>query len=265
MQGIVFDIKRFAIHDGPGIRTTIFLKGCPLKCYWCHNPESISPEIFTYEKKVVLDGKTFTQAESVGKYYTVDELMKQILRDRSFMEESQGGVTFSGGEPTMQAGFLEEMLRECNKEGIHTCLDTCGYTSQLVFQKLLPLTQLVLFDLKHIDNEKHAQGTGLPNKQILENLNYILSQGKKVRIRIPVIPGYNFYVEDITVIARALTSFTGNIEQIDLLPFHSIASNKYKRFGFSNRMNGVASLHKHELNELKAIFEQAGMTVKIGG
>jgi pyruvate formate lyase activating enzyme len=265
MQGIVFDIKRFAVHDGPGIRTTVFLKGCPLKCLWCHNPESIDLKPVHSIKKVRIDGKLFDQNEKVGISTSIDELMDILIKDRLFMEESDGGVTISGGEPTMQPEFLSKLLKSCKEEGLHTALDTCGYASRNTFLEILPYVDLFLFDLKHPNSEKHREVTGQPNDLILENLALLLEYRKNIRIRIPMIPGINFNETDITLMISLLNSFKGKLNQVDLLPYHITAKHKYKRFGIHNLMDGIPGLKKEDLLKTAALFEKEGFQVKIGG
>lgn len=265
MQGIVFDIKRFAVHDGPGIRTTVFFKGCPLNCLWCHNPESINSQPVRSVRKIRLDNLTFDQPEQVGIPVTAESVMNSVRKDRMFMEESNGGVTFSGGEPTMQPSFLKQLLVSCKEEGIHTTVDTCGYTSRQTLEEILPYTDLFLFDLKHVDDVKHTEATGKSNLTILDNLQFLLVKRKKVQVRIPVIPGFNFSEEEMLMIIHFLKSLKGKPHRVDLLPFHAIARNKYKRFGITNKMDGVNGLSKDELKEIKKMFETEGFEVKIGG
>jgi pyruvate formate lyase activating enzyme len=266
MQGIVFDIKRFAVHDGPGIRTTVFFKGCPLNCLWCHNPEGIDPEPICAAKKVKLDGQEFDHVETAGQIMDSKDIIKQLVRDRLFMEDSGGGVTFSGGEPTFQSEFLLSLLQECKKESIHTAVDTSGFASQNIYNDILPFTDIFLFDVKHANPQKYLEGTGVSLKPVIENLTFILSKGKRVRIRIPVIPGFNFNENDMIDILLLIKSLPGNVEQIDLLPYHTIARNKYKRFGLENRMpENVKGLKKEDLQPFVTLFEQGGFRVKIGG
>ena len=265
MQGVVFDIKRFAVHDGPGIRMTVFLKGCPLKCFWCHNPEGLEKTPTESVKKITLDGKQFDHSEMAGLSMSVNDVIDVIKKDRMFMEESNGGVTFSGGEPTMQPEFLLGLLKACREEDIHTAVDTCGLASPTIFLQILPYVNLFLFDLKHHDPEIHRKGTGHSNKTILENLTLLLQHGKKIRIRIPVVPGFNFNGKDLRVMTDLLKSTNGRFDQIDLLPYHSIAKNKYKRFGFINPMEGIASLKKEDLLITAELYEKEGFKVKIGG
>lgn len=265
MQGMVFDIMRFAVYDGPGIRTTVFFKGCSQNCYWCHNPESIEMQPFSFVKKVVIDGKIHNHNETIGKLYTVEEIIDILSRDRIFMEESGGGVTFSGGEPTMQPVFLISLLEACQKEGLHTAVDTNGLASKEVMQKIMPLTDLFLFDVKHLDPKKHKAGTGTSNELILDNLKFLLKNNSKLRIRIPVIPGFNFNAGDMRAILVLIDSLPGTVKQVDLLPYHTIARNKYKRFGIKNKDSGVSALKIEDLDEVKQIFVKGGYDVTIGG
>ncbi|HPL06444.1 MAG TPA: radical SAM protein, partial [Bacteroidales bacterium] len=167
MQGLVFDIKRFAVHDGPGIRTTLFLKGCPLNCAWCHNPEGTSPEPQTVAKSISVDGQVFQEEEKVGLNMSVEQVMQELLKEKVFMDCSEGGVTFSGGEPLMQPAFLKSLLVACKKEGMHTAVDTSGYAKLSVIQDIAPYTDLFLYDLKLMDDKAHRHFTTVSNKLIL--------------------------------------------------------------------------------------------------
>ncbi len=188
MKGLIFDIKRYAIHDGPGIRVTFFMKGCPLECWWCHNPESISPLPQTVQRTDKIGNRQFQVTEQIGKEYSVGELLDIVNRDLVFIEESGGGVTFSGGEPLMQSEFLSEALGLFRQSGIHTAVDTSGQADRRIIDRIIGDTDLFLFDIKHLDPDKHLKYTGVRNGLILDNLTYILSRGKKVNIRIPIIP-----------------------------------------------------------------------------
>ena len=265
MNGIIFDIKRFAVHDGPGIRTTVFMKGCPLSCQWCHNPESISQEICTVAKSVRLGTKIFTENEFVGREMTVEEVMCVLRKEQIFMEESDGGVTFSGGEPLMQPVFLTEMLSACHAEGMHTTVDTCGYAKWEVLKKVARYTDLFLYDLKVMDTDLHIENTGVSNKLILENLSGLLKAGKKVRIRIPMIPGVSFTENNINETILYLKGLNSPVEGVDLLPYHNTASHKYIRFGIENPLKEIKSVNKDELLHVKQQFEEAGFVIKIGG
>jgi len=210
-SGIIFDIKRFAVHDGPGIRTTVFFKGCLAHCWWCHNPESQSTEIQSVKKSSKLDAMIFEENESVGRKISADELLAEITKDSVYFDESGGGVTFSGGEPLMQPEFLETILKLCKHENINTTLDTTGYCSPEIMQSIHKYIDLFLYDLKIIDDKLHQKYTGLSNIQILENLKFLQSKKKDIIIRMPVIPGVTNTEKNINQILEFLSSkFVGN-------------------------------------------------------
>ena len=264
MEGIIFDIKHYAIHDGPGIRQTVFLKGCPLGCWWCHNPESRSKEPFTYLKKEKIDDKTIEFPQTVGYKISVSELLREIENDVMFFEESNGGVTFSGGEPFMQFDFLMSLLKKCKSHDIHTCVDTTGFVKEEKILKVSGFTDLFLFDLKLMDNELHKKYTGVPNDIILSNLKKLDSIGSDIWIRYPMIPGIN---DDESNIFRML-DFLSKLKkkpQINILPYHKIGSSKYKRFGIPYKMNGIREPEEQEVENVKILFENAGYKVVIGG
>jgi pyruvate formate lyase activating enzyme len=264
MKGIIFSFKRFSVHDGPGIRQTVFFKGCPLTCRWCHNPESQDIKSEKALRKNILDGIAYEQEETIGKLMTVPEIMDEIAKDSIFYDESGGGVTFSGGEPLMQHHFLDELLTACKSAGIHTAVDTTGYASKKVFQKIADKANMFLYDLKHLDDEAHKKYTGVSNKPILENLKYLNDIKKKVIVRFPVIPGINDTEENIS----AMKEFLGplkNIREISLLPYHNIANHKYEKIKMDNKMNGIKPLQKHDVYWLKHEFEEEGFKVTIGG
>lgn len=263
-MGLVFDIKRFAVHDGPGIRTTVFLKGCPLSCPWCHNPEGISPYAQKIMKERKLEGKIFREEELVGKEYSASEIMEELEKDRIIMEESGGGVTFSGGEPLMQPEFLLELLQSSTSRGIHTTVDTSGFASLNVIEKVLPLTGLFLYDLKLMDDEQHKKLTGVSNRKIVENLEFLSEHQKRIRIRIPVLKGINDSKENIEQTILFLKRLNG-IEQVDLLPYHRIGRSKYERLGLKNGMNEKAETGPERMAEIKKMFESEKFKVKIGG
>lgn len=264
-MGIIFDIKRFAVHDGPGIRTTVFMKGCPLSCQWCHNPESRSADICTVSKTVRVGDKTFTEDEIVGHEMTVEEVMKELRKEQIFMEESGGGVTFSGGEPLQQADFLLEMLAACKLEKMHTTVDTTGFSNWKILEKVAQHTDLFLYDLKLIDDNQHKIYAGVSNQLILENLEKLLELGKKVRIRMPMIPWITFTEENIKQTIAYLSGLKFPIDGIDLLPYHNTASHKYERFGMENKLGELKSIKKSDLDATRLRFEKAGFDVKIGG
>lgn len=264
----IFDIKHFAVHDGPGIRTTVFFKGCPLKCIWCHNPESISPKpqlafsnekckecrkcervcknsghIFNDMHTVITDNCIFCgECEKncpsgaltlYGREVTVSEILPEILEDKDFYEGSGGGVTLSGGECLMQGDFCASFLKELKKYGIHTAVDTCGMVSKSTLDKVIPYTDLFLYDVKAIDENVHINCTGQSNKIILKNLKYLDSKNKKIEIRIPFIPDYND--GQIEKIANLLSKLK-NITKVKVLPYHNMAASKYNSLNLTNTL-----------------------------
>jgi len=265
MNGIIFDIKRFAVHDGPGIRTTVFMKGCPLSCRWCHNPESMNPASCTVVKTVRIGAKVFTEDEIVGREMTVEDVMKVLRKEQIFMEESGGGVTFSGGEPLYQPDFLVDLLIACQKEGMHTTVDTCGFANWNVLEKVAQHTDLFLYDLKVMNPDLHEINTGVPNQLILHNLTNLLGMGKKVRIRIPLIPEITFTLNNIRQTIVFLKTLNSPVDGVDLLPYHNTASHKYERFNIENHLKELKTVSKAELSGIKQQFEEAGFHVKIGG
>lgn len=264
MQGIIFDIKHYAIHDGPGIRQTIFLKGCPLSCWWCHNPESRSAACFSYEKKEVIEGREVIQTTTVGESQTVEEVMKSIEKDQLFFEESGGGVTFSGGEPLQQLDFLMAVLKKCHQKGIHTCVDTTGYISQEKLKAIVDYTDLFLFDLKHMKGDEHKKYTGVSNQSILENLQFLDEMGKDIQIRLPLIPGMNDDEGNIYLMLAFLSKLKKKYP-IHILPYHKIGKHKYTQFGIDYKMNGVEEAPKSKIESVQKIFEEAGFETEIGG
>lgn len=251
-KGFIFNIQRFSVHDGPGIRTTVFLKGCPLRCWWCHNPEGLR---FDQEK----DTKP-----GIGKYYSAKDLFDEIKKDLIFYEESNGGVTFSGGEPLSQIDFLSEILSICNSSGINTAVDTSGYANISHFKKIKDKTDLFLYDLKLMDPIQHLNFTEVSNTEILENLDYLISNNANVIVRIPLIPEITATIENIKAISDFLKDYDCK-PIINLLPFHKIAEGKYDKFGLKNKLNGGRELTKDEINDSKLIFSKSGFNVKIGG
>ena len=283
-RGVIFDIKRFAVHDGPGIRTTIFLKGCPLSCWWCHNPESRSDEPQQSVRHLTLEGGIFDKEEITGYEVGIDEIIQQVERDRIFYEESGGGVTLSGGEPLNQPQFCRELLRSLKTSGFHTALDTTGYAPEEDIHSVMPFTDLFLYDLKLMDETEHLKYTGVSNKGILENLELLFEEKKNVIIRFPVIPG----ITDTPTNINAIIDFLKSIQQcrntqppylptspppylltslpeIHLLPYHNTATNKYKRFQMDNTMSPVPSVSSETINQVRKSFADAGFQVKVGG
>lgn len=266
MEGLIFSVKRYSVHDGPGIRVTFFMKGCPLTCRWCHNPEGISsfPEKTSRTNRV--GGKSFIKEEEVGKYYTVDDILEICEKERVFTDRSGGGVTFSGGEPVMQPEFLLAALKALKKKGFNTAVDTSGYSPEKNFREILPYTDLFLFDLKHLSDDRHIELTGVSNRLILENFRLLAREAEAVMIRIPVIPGMNDDEGHLMKLRDYITSVnTGNIQKINLLPYHKIGSSKYRRFNMEWKMEGVEPPAGEKMKQMKEYFSQTGIKVKIGG
>ncbi len=266
MKGLIFSVKRYSIHDGPGIRVTFFMKGCPLSCWWCHNPEGISSEPETVDQTEKVGDKEFVKKELAGRYYTAEEILEIVEKEKIFISESKGGVTFSGGEPLLQPGFLLEALKRCKAEGYHTAVDTSGYSQAENYRAVIPYTDLFLFDIKHLDPVKHLQYTGVSNELILTNLQLILDSQKDVWIRVPVIPGINDDSAHLDMLRSLFMKIKcSNLKKINLLPYHKIGSSKYKKFSIPYRMNGVESPSPERMKELKKYFEETGLKIKIGG
>ncbi|WP_320007220.1 glycyl-radical enzyme activating protein [Maridesulfovibrio sp.] len=301
LTGLVFDIQRFAVHDGGGIRTLVFLKGCPLRCKWCQNPESmgIRPEImriphhciscvkcaslcpeqaieyredvvFIDREKCNLCGECVEKCYAgsmtiVGRYLTVDEVMEEVERDRPFYNTSQGGVTFSGGEPTMQSAFLIQALQEAKKRGLHTAIESCCMCTPGIFHEVLKHTDLVLTDIKHMDSEKHKELTGMPNNQILENISLAARMRKKMRIRIPLIPGCNDSAENIEATAMFVQSLGESVEGLDILPYHRLGEPKWEQLDRKYLLSGIRPPEREHVLALKELVSTYCDNVSIGG
>jgi pyruvate formate lyase activating enzyme len=266
MKGLIFSVKRYSIHDGPGIRVTFFMKGCPLSCRWCHNPEGISPLQETVMLTRKVGEKEFIREEEVGRYYTVEDIIRILDQEKVFMSHSKGGVTFSGGEPMVQSEFLVEALSACKESGYSTAVDTSGYSSAENYRNILPYTDLFLFDIKHLDDLKHIESTGVSNTGILGNFRLLLESGKDIMLRIPVIPGFN---DDMVHMEKLknfiIASGTRSVKKINLLPYHKIGSSKYKRFNMTYKMESVEPPSSEKMQQLKELFMETGVKVKIGG
>jgi len=301
-KGTVFNIKRYSIHDGPGIRTTVFLKGCPLRCVWCHNPEGIQPglsffydakhclnclscvricpqECIVIKKSLQIDLDRCVHCDACvkvcptnalsknGVIYTTEELMGVILKDVAFYDESGGGVTFSGGEPLYQFEFLLEMLKKCKTNGIHTTVDTSGFCSPDKIQQIKDYTDLFLYDIKFSDDHLHIKYTGVSNASIKENLAYLISQGKKIWIRIPVIPGLNNKDEHVKGIIEWLKT-SGYNGRVHLLAYHDLSSVKEKKmleYRDQNRADSSIDRQKMNIEYIREKFLAQGFEVMIGG
>ena len=258
MKGIISGIKRMEIHDGDGLRTTVFFKGCPLKCVWCHNPESISPkrQVAFYGEKCILCGtcngeRSYENAErcpacalvSYGREYTASELVEKICADEPFWREG-GGVTLSGGECLMQADFAVEVARLLHKRGISVYVDTCGHAERSVFERIIPYTDKFLYDIKAKDIEVHKECTGKDNNLILENLKYLSESGCKIEIRYPLVKGYND--GECVKIAKLLVPLRG-IEKVKVLKYHSLSASRYHALGMENTLPKTET----ELNDME--------------
>ena len=264
MQGLVFDIRRFSVHDGPGIRTTVFFKGCPLRCRWCHNPESWHGIPEEVDRVYRLEDREVHAKEALGRFVSAADVVAEVLKDRAFYEESGGGVTISGGEPLAQAAFLVEVLTLLQAEGIHTALDTSGFAQEEAVQQVAPLTDLFLFDIKHLSDSEHQSLTGVRNDMVLQNLRYLVGLGKKVVVRYPLIPGMNDGEENLAAMRNLFVELPG-LGDLHILPYHSIANGKYRRFGVENPMEGTAEPANDWVSQVAASFRNIGVNVMIGG
>jgi pyruvate formate lyase activating enzyme len=299
-MGLVFDVQKYSLHDGPGIRTTVFLKGCPLECCWCHNPEGISPqgEIVVMENRCIecgecrracpqtkgVAGRSALPAEIehcercgaflescptggrrlIGREMPVTQLLETIEQDRVFYEDSGGGVTFSGGEPLYQFEFLKESLRACRDRHLHTVVDTCGFARQADLLAVAPLTGLFLYDLKMMDDAKHQHYTGVSNVRILSNLQALGAAHEQIWIRVPVIPGVNDSERELEGLARFVASLP-SVRQVNLLPYHRTGLPKARRLGRSNPLAEVEPPSAETMSRAADILSSFGLSTKIGG
>lgn len=297
--GVIFNLQRYSIHDGPGIRTVVFLKGCSLRCWWCHNPESqiLASELIFSEQsclgcgrcvenclkgaisfqkgKVVIDRQMCilcercskscpTNAlEMIGRKMTVEQVMTEIRKDLIFYDQSGGGVTFSGGEPFFQFEYLDQLLDCCNREEIHTVIDTAGWISEDKLLHLAPKVNLFLYDLKLMNKEKHEKYTGVSNDLILNNLQKLAQLTDQIFIRIPIIPGINDDLKNMQKTAKFLSKL--KIEQVYLLPYHNIGIDKYKKSKINYNLGDVRSPSAEKMCELSEVLQTKGLQVKIGG
>ncbi|NHJ39958.1 MAG: glycyl-radical enzyme activating protein [Asgard group archaeon] len=257
-KGIIFDIKKFAVHDGPGIRTTIFFKGCSMNWWWCHNPEGQSFFIETINQNKTNDR---CETEIIGREISVDEVLEEIMKDFVFYEESNGGVTISGGEPLHQLEFLRELLLKCKKKKLHTTLDTAGYVSQEMLENVMNLIDLFLYDIKLIDNKKHKKYTGISNKIILSNLEFLSDKNKQIIVRIPIIPSINDTKSDLDDFGGYLNKL--NLLSVELIPFHKIGETKYKKLNKVNRMKDIKEPTKEDMLRVKEHLKTFQLNVKI--
>lgn len=266
MKATIFDIQRNSFVDGPGIRTTVFFKGCNLKCAWCHNPESQSakPQIMFYSDKCTSCGRCvnlsekdsdficFNDAKEIcGKEYTLNEVLKEVLKDKAFYNNSNGGVTFSGGECMLQIDFLCEILKKCKEKSIHTAVDTAGNVPWSYFEKILKYTDLFLYDIKLFDSEKHIKYTGADNITILNNLQKLFKVGANVWIRIPIIGGVNDSAEEMIKIKNFLSPYKPL--KTELLPYHNLGTHKYDALAMQKQLYETSN--KANTEKLNLIFD----------
>ncbi len=255
-SGRIFDIQKFSVHDGPGIRTIIFFKGCALRCRWCCNPESQNFEIQTMRQ----NGKE----KVIGRDVIVRELIETVKQDMPYYRRSGGGMTLSGGEMLCQSDFAYALLRCAKESAINTAVETTGFASWEKIEKMLPYIDTVLMDIKHVDSKKHQEFTSQPNERILENAVKIAENAKKLIIRVPVIPTFNDTEGEIAAIARFAKSLPG-VTEINLLPYHSFGRDKYEGLGREYLMGDVPSPTDEQMQKLKAVAEGCGLQCKIGG
>jgi pyruvate formate lyase activating enzyme len=263
LNALIFDVRRFTIHDGPGIRTTVFFKGCPLRCWWCHNPESQDAWVEQVSVQRTLDGCVFETRSAVGGRRSAADVMNEIEKDEIFYQESGGGVTFSGGEPLMQADALRELLVLCKEKGYHTAVDTCGHAENGALKKVMEMVDLWLFDLKLMDDVKHVEYTGVSNELALKNLEILARAGKDIIIRFPLIPGITDGRENLEAIATLMKKL--DLKRIDILPYHSIAKDKYKRMGKIFFLDGLKEPGDEKVTEVNDFFRNKGLVAGIGG
>jgi pyruvate formate lyase activating enzyme len=266
-SGLIFDIKKFAVHDGPGIRTTIFFKGCQLDCWWCQNPEGKNPEL----EVISINGGQPAASKSApirkevyGREVSVSELMDEIKKDEIFYEQSGGGVTFSGGEPMMQIDFLHELLGECKRYNYHTAVDTTGHAPFEDFGKIYNLVDLFLYDLKIMDDELHQKYTGVSNNLILENLKRLFQMEDKLEVRIPLIPDITDSEKNLEDILNFLAG-QKYVPKVSLLPYNKLSEDKLRRFNLKSKLGELGRQSKEEIEKIGQKFRMRGFKVKIGG
>ena len=300
-KGIVFDIKRYAIHDGPGIRTSVFLKGCLLKCPWCHNPEGKAkePEFMWWAEKCIgckdcqsacsKDAISFSDdsllidkakcdfcgactdacpseaLKLVGEEMTVTQVLKVIEKDRVFYDQSGGGVSLSGGEPLLQPEFSLSLLKACKERGIHTAVDTCGHVDSDVLMRIGEHVDLFLYDLKLINDEKHEKFTGVSNRLILENLKELSDSGQKMVVRLPLVPGINDDETNIQEVGEFFSSL-GGVKEINVLPYHKGGVEKSRRLnGPQDQLYENKAPSAQTLNRVERQLRSFGLKVQVGG
>ncbi len=299
-MGTIFAIKRYAIHDGPNIRTTVFFKGCPLSCWWCHNPEGIDPAValvwdrgkcvgcsaclqqcpshslvaapegVVWRRESCLGCGDCVEAcpalalEATGREASVDEVMTAVVQDQPFFDQSGGGVTFSGGEPLAQPEFLLSLLKECGRLGIHRAVDTSGFAPADVLLQVAEEADLFLFDLKLMDRDRHRLFTGVFNAPILDNLRLLAERGTPVQVRLPLIAGVNDDVANLQAVGAFVAGLPG-VDAVDLLPYHGAAAAKYRKLNLAYKGAHFAPAPPESLRGAMTILQQCGLAVRIGG
>ena len=297
-NGVVFDTQRFSVHDGPGIRTTVFLKGCPLRCLWCHNPESqrIRPEL-SFERELCIlcgncvevcpegaqaagEGKRLINRELCiscgacvescytnalvlkGTTMTAQDVLEEVMRDELLYKKSGGGLTLSGGEPVMQPAFAEDILKGAKSHGIHTAIETCGTVRREILEEILEATDLVIYDLKHMDTKAHERLTGMGNERVLANLERLAALDKETLIRIPLIPGCNDDDDNLRATADSIKRL--GIAEVEIIPYHDFASAKYELIDLEYDLKNIKPYTSEQLAPRKRVIEECGVTVRVG-
>jgi len=286
IEGLIFHVQRFSLQDGPGLRSTVFLKGCPLACTWCHNPESQNPEpeLFTVESRcfhcgackgvcsnpecrscgLCVEACPSGARQMAGRRVRSGQLLEELLRDRLFFDQSGGGVSFSGGEPLMQADFVCELASALKGQGVHTALDTCGFARREDLLRVAACVDLVLYDLKLIDEARHQEATGESSALILANLEALSQVHSAIRIRVPIIPGLNDDEGNLEATAR-IAARTRGLRRVDLLPYHANGAAKFGRLGKSYSLDAVRAPSAERMEEIAGRFRARGIEVCIGG
>ena len=288
--GLVFNIQRFSVHDGPGIRSTVFLKGCPARCPWCHNPESqaYDPELLTFPERCVscgtcrevcpngtdpatcsacgacADACPAQARQLAGRRMRATEVIEGVLRDRVFYDESGGGVTFSGGEPFSQPAFLRALLREAKDAGLSVAVDTCGFVSRELLLDLAPMIDLFLYDVKMLDPARHREVIGLPLAPILENLDALGSVNANVWLRIPIVPTFTDDRSGLREAAR-IAAENPAVRRVHLLPYHATGRGKFRRMGRAYELDAIGAPSQALVAELARLFSSRGLETRVGG
>lgn len=264
IKGLVYDIRSFSVNDGPGIRKTIFLKGCPLRCSWCHNPESFSFKPLKWIKDEKTGTFSVAKTEIIGNFYTADEIVEEVVADIPFFEQSSGGITLSGGEPLSQAEFAYQVLLRSQQNGIHTCVDTSGFAPWKDMEKVAGVTDLFLYDLKLADPDLHKKHTGKDNQIIIENLMKLRFLKCDLHIRIPLVEGITDTTNNLDGLKKIIEKLPG-LKRIDLLPYHTIARMKYRRLNLPYDLEEMPEYPLEKAEKILQSFGSAAEMVTVGG